>query len=103
MKPSFEDIPSELESYHSIKRFIDKFDQLESISLSLGDNYRTHLNNNWKNAIDKFKSNQEIAYPWQELIMILSYDYYLGPYIGLPESEKIKFYTKILDHLRVEL
>ena len=103
MKPSLEDIPIKLESYHSIKNFIDKFDQLESISLAIGDDYRAYLNNIRLKAIDKYMSNEEIVYPWQELIMILSLDYYFGPYIGLPESEKVNFYTKILDRLRVEL
>ena len=103
MKPTVDDIPIKLESYHSIKNFIVRFDQLESISLTIGDNYRTYLNDNWKNAVIKYKSNQDIVYPWQELIMILSLDYHFGPYIGLPESEKVNFYTQILDRLRVQL
>ncbi len=103
MKPRVDDVPSKLENYHSIKKFIDTFDQLEAISSAIGDNYRSYLNNNWENAIEKYKSNESIVYPWQELIMILLLDYYYGPYLGIPEPEKVKFYTQILDRLKLEL
>lgn len=103
IKPSLCDIPKIEGNYHKVDPFITQFNQQEYARNKWGDEYRAQVQTLWEQAINCYKEDQEFIRNWQEYILIITFDYYIGPYIGLPEKEKIQFYSWIFKYLSTAL
>ncbi len=98
-KPSKSELNLLTNSYHDVKKLISNYDQVAYFKDLWGDNYYKNIEDSWENHISKFKNDEDITVNWRELVLVITFDYYLGPYVGLPEKVKLKFYNWIITEI----
>lgn len=98
-----DEIPNLVISYHEIKNFISKYDQVSYFKELWGDSYYKNIEIVWEKQLLLYKSGQKPDCQWREAILVIIFDYYLGPYVGLPEKIKIQFYQWLLDDIRSKI
>ena len=101
IKPSLDDIQNAEKSLTETASFLSRFDPIPYfIDLWGEEDYREKSENLWEEAIQKFKEEKLLDNSWQELILIINFDFVLGPFIGLPEGIKLKFYPWVFEQIK---
>lgn len=98
--PNINDIPDLRESFHEVSAFINRFDQVPYFQALWSDSYYGNIEAHWEHHIQSFKDGAPPSEGWRVLVLIITFDYYLGPYVGLPGSVKKKFYQWLLDEIK---
>lgn len=95
-------IPDKISSYHEIDRFISVNDQVPYFKELWGEEYYKKIEDLWERQIQRYKIEEKPDCQWNEAILVMTYDYYLGPYVGLPERIKLQFYQWLLDSIKAK-
>ena len=100
--PSAGSLPSADASVAEVLRFIGTFDMplFEHIRQRWGAEYRDLVQARWGRGINEFSSGQPAVGPVDELLLCLAYDAAVGPYLGVPESDKLPFWLWLIDGVR---
>lgn len=99
---SLKNIPESLSSYHEVNRFISENDQVAYFKELWGDNYYKNIEDLWERQIKLYRIEGVPDCEWNEAILVMTYDYYLGPYVGLPERIKLHFYQWLLAFIKAK-
>ncbi len=92
MLPQLEDIPSEID-LSTVKEFIRQFDPTASYRQRWGANYLDNMQTLWNSQIERFQSSLPADVACEDLLMVMTFDYYLGPSLGVPSDRKVDFFA----------
>lgn len=101
--PNRQDLPDESATLREIIRFSDRFNPLPHFQSLWGDEYKTRVADLWRRCIESFKNNSPPPTDIGELLMCLQFDIVLGPYLPVPDSNKLQFLQWLVNGIRMEL
>jgi hypothetical protein len=101
--PSLEALPAEDAPFREIGRFATAFDPTLYFNNKWGKKYAENARSLWDRAVQKFLKAEEPEGAIEELLMVMAYEWTLGPYLGLPEDRKEKFLRHLLAAIRRKL
>lgn len=88
------------ESIHEVKYLISGHALVSYFQKLWGDDYFHNVEPSWSKHIESFKHNIMVDTDWKELILVITFDYYLGPCVGLPEKVKLDFYNWLIAEIK---
>ena len=66
-----------------------------------GDDYASRARELWNRCVEAHKAGVPPPAPPEELMMCLDYDLALGPYLGVPEPNKLHFLRWLIEGIRM--
>ena len=101
--PSPGTLPGPAATLEEIIRFAHSVDPTAHFRDRWGADYTTNIQALWGACVESFKAGAPTAAPPDELLMCLTYDVVLGPYLGVPDPHKLPFLRWLLDGTRKSL
>ena len=102
--PSSEILPDAADAtLEQIIRFAHSVDPTTHFHDRWGEEYQKNVRALWQRCVESFKAGAAAAPPPDELLMCLTYDVVLGPYLGVPDPHKLPFLRWLLDGVRKSL
>ncbi len=68
-----------------------------------GEEYRKNVQNLWHRCVQSYKAGVAAKGAADELLLCLTYDVILGPYLGVPDPHKLLFLRWLIDGVRQSL
>jgi hypothetical protein len=96
-------LPGSDADLRDIGRFIYYHDPTAHFQKLWGPNYTENVRSLWEQLNNAFKEGEKAAVQAEELLMGMAYDWTLGPYLGVPESQKRAFLKWLLEGIRDRL
>ncbi len=100
MLPSLEALPGTDATLPQIIRFAQSVDPTALFRERWGENYQRNVAALWDRCVQSYKAGVTASEPPDELLMCLTYDVVLGPYLGVPEPHKLPFLLWLIDGVR---
>jgi hypothetical protein len=101
--PSTEALPFDSAGLLEIGKFILHYDPTRHFRERWGDDYRAKIEALWNSCVAAYRDGRTPNHPADELLLCLTRDWILGPYLGVPQGEKLRFLRWLLIHVRVKL
>jgi len=101
--PASDALPFDSAGLLEIGKFIMDHDPTRHFRERWGDHYRENIEALWTSCVDAYRDGRVPNHPADELFLCLTRDWILGPYLGVPEGEKLRFLRWLLVHVRVRL
>ena len=101
--PAPETLPSAVATLEQIIRFAHSVDPTTHFRDRWREEYQTNVRALWQRSVESFKAGAATAAPPDELLMCLTCDVVLGPYLGVPDPHKLPFLRWLLDGVRESL
>jgi len=101
--PTVEDLPLLENSFHDAKSLIENYNQSKYFQTQWGNNYFEQASSLWEEHIKLFNNKKDSNCTVRELLLVMGFDYYAGPHLGLPEKIKIKFYHWLISTIKERL
>lgn len=98
--PTPETLPGENATLEDIIRFAHSVDPTMHFRDRWGEDYPTNVRDLWERSVESFKAGAATTAMPDELLMCLTYDVVLGPYLGVPDPHKLPFLRWLLDGVR---
>ncbi len=98
--PTLEDLPGTDATLTQIIGFARSADPTALFHERWGDNYRRNVAALWDRCVQAYKAGVEAQGPAEELLMCLTYDVVLGPYLGVPEPHKQPVLLWLIEGIR---
>jgi hypothetical protein len=98
--PSAETVPESDAGLEQIVRFARAADPTAHFRERWGEEYATNVQTLWQRCFQSFKAGVPPGRPPDELLMCLTYDVVLGPYLGVPDPHKLAFLRWLIDGVR---
>ena len=96
-------LPETNATLEQIIRFARSVDPTEHFNARWGEEYRTNVQALWHRCVQSYKAGAAAEGDPDELLMCLSYDVFLGPYLGVPDPHKLLFLRWLIDGVRRQL
>jgi hypothetical protein len=101
--PQLEALPGADATLGEIIRFANSTDPTALFHNRWGRDYQTNVQGLWHRCFESFKAGTAAPASPDELLMCLTYDVVLGPYLGVPDPHKLPFLRWLIDALRKNL
>jgi hypothetical protein len=101
--PSLESLPTEAASLAEIGKFISTFDPTEYFRERWQEDYVSNISSLHRRCIESYRAGLAATEPADELLMCVTYDFILGPYLGVPEPHKLPFLLWLVNGIRQQL
>ena len=98
--PSPDTLPKADSTLKQIIHFANTVDPTAHFHARWGEKYTANVQALWRRCVESFKAGEAAAAPPDELLMCLTYDVVLGPYLGVPDPHKLPFLQWLLDGVR---
>lgn len=98
-----ETVPEANATLKQIIHFANSVDPTAHFHARWDEKYTANVQALWQRCVESFKAGEVAAAPPDELLMCLTYDVVLGPYLGVPEPHKLPFLHWLLDGVRKSL
>ncbi len=101
--PKLEALPGTDATLPQIIRFAQSVDPTALFRDRWGKVYQQNVAALWEHCVQSYKAGVEAPGSAEELLMCLTYDVVLGPYLGVPEPHKRPFLVWIIEGVRRNL
>jgi hypothetical protein len=103
--PPLESLPNDQVTLAEVVRFIGTFELalIRHFQAQWGDEYRSRVQTLWKTCITTFQDGLPAAGRPDDLLMCLVYDCVVGPYLGGPGPQTLKFWLWLIEGVRRQL
>jgi hypothetical protein len=101
--PPLEALPAATASLEEIGRFAMLFDRTGHFRERWGERHRPNVDALWKKCVSAYRGDRSATEPADELMLCLAFDWILGPYLGVPEREKLSFLRWLLSQIRGQM
>jgi hypothetical protein len=100
--PALQSLPSAGASLAEVIRFIGTFELplIDHYRQRWGAEYPDRAQSLWARCVDAFQAGRPATGAVDDLLLCLGYDSALGPYLGVPESDKLRFWVWLIDGVR---
>jgi len=98
--PSLEALPKADATLEQVIAFAHSVDPTAHFQELWREDYRTNIQSLWERCVQSYKAGVAAPAPPAELLMCLTYDVVLGPYLGVPDPHKLLFLRWLLDGVR---
>ena len=106
--PPARELPPENADLREYIRFADRFNPAIHARQRFDDPewaqaYRQYVSGIWQRFTQQYKDGEPIDADPRELLLCLSYDVAVGPYLGVPESSRTAFYQQLIRAVATQL
>ena len=101
--PSQKFVPKEDATLSDFIRFSRMFNPFPHFEEIWGDEYTTKVGELWQRCVRSFKEDMMGSANVAELLMCLQYDIALGPYLGVPDTHKVRFLKWLVEGIKSKL
>ncbi len=98
--PSPEALPETDAALEEVIRFAHSVDPTAHFHDRWGDEYKTNVQTLWHRCVQSYKAGAAATGAADELLMCLTYDVVLGPYLGVPDPHKLPFLRWLIAGVR---
>jgi|WetSurMetagenome_2_1015567.scaffolds.fasta_scaffold72395_3 hypothetical protein len=96
-------LPGANATLEQIRRFAHFNDPTAHFQRCWGDEYKKNAQSLWRQCIQSYKAGSPPGGTSEELLMCLTYDIVISPYLGVPDSNNLPFLRWLLEGIRLKL
>ena len=101
--PTMEMLPKPEASLREVGRFLHDHDPTLYFHELWGDAYKENVQSLRQQYVNAYKDGTPATGRGADLLMCMAYDWALGPYLGVPDSQKLDFLQWLLAGVRQQL
>ncbi len=98
--PPADSLPGQEATLQEIIRFASTVDPTAHFRDQWGAEYTDNVSSLWGRCVQLYKAGAPASGTPEELLMCLTYDCVLGPYLGVPEPHKLSFLRWLIEGIQ---